>query len=477
MFAGGLRDMVEDPSLPSEVEARVGTTLCRKYRLDAVLGIGGMAAVYAATHRNQAELAIKILHSELGADPDVCTRFLREAYAANSVKHRGVVKIVDDDVAEDGAAFLVMERLRGTGVEDLRVRCGGRMGLDGAVYIVEQLLDVLSAAHEQGIVHRDVKPANLFVTSEGEVKVLDFGIARIREAVANGLAITGAATVIGTPAYMAPEQALPGMTEIDERTDVWAAGATLFTLLSGETVHEGATSAEIVVKAATEPSRSLASVLPRVPRTIVEVVDCALAFEKDRRWKSAHDMRTALLAAYRLHLGRAPSRRSMAALLAAPMSGAALRAGTSEVRSKWSTTPSEPPSFGSADTIPSRTSVPIAADLPPRRRRRSRGWARAIWVLPVAAAMGTLALIGRSTMSGPEAAGSNAAAASNGPPALEAVAAVDPRFDEPALRDVVTAPAPPSTGATDLVVSPRAVGSPWRRRLVVDAGASRRGAE
>ena len=114
MFAGGLRDMVEDPSLPSEVEARVGTTLSRKYRLDAVLGIGGMAAVYAATHRNQAELAIKILHSELGADPDVCTRFLREAYAANSVKHRGVVKIVDDDVAS--AEKQLTARLRDAGV-------------------------------------------------------------------------------------------------------------------------------------------------------------------------------------------------------------------------------------------------------------------------------------------------------------------------------------------------------------------------
>ena len=153
--------------------------------------------------------------------------------------------------------FLVMERLRGIGVEELRERAGGTVGLTAAVGIVEQLLDVLAAAHAQGIVHRDVKPGNLFVTGEGEVKVLDFGIARIRAVVANDLSLTGAATIMGTPTFMAPEQALPGMAEIDERTDVWAAGATLFALLSGHTVHEGATLGEVLFKASMEPCRSL----------------------------------------------------------------------------------------------------------------------------------------------------------------------------------------------------------------------------
>src|ERR1700722_8655888 len=112
--------MVELPSFPSDAEARVGTTLCRgKYRLDRVLGIGGMATVYAATHRNQAELAVKMLHPELSMRSDVRTRFLREGYVANSIKHAGAVLVVDDDVAEDGGAFLVMELLRGLTVEEL----------------------------------------------------------------------------------------------------------------------------------------------------------------------------------------------------------------------------------------------------------------------------------------------------------------------------------------------------------------------
>jgi serine/threonine-protein kinase len=306
--------MVDDRDALADAQVRIGTILCGKYRLDAVIGVGGMATVYAATHRNRAELAIKILHHDLASEPGVRTRFLLEACSANSVKHQGVVKVVDDDVAEDGSAFLVMDRLKGSTAEELRERRGGKLGLHAAVAIVDQLLEVLAAAHAEGIVHRDVKPANLFVTTHGEVKVLDFGIARTREALPNDLCVTGAATIMGTPTYMAPEQALPGMTEIDERTDLWAAGATLFALVSGHTVHEGETAGDVVFKAATEPGRSLASVAPATPCAIAEVVDCALSFEKSARWGSADEMRTALRAAYRLHFGRAPSRTSLAVL-------------------------------------------------------------------------------------------------------------------------------------------------------------------
>jgi hypothetical protein len=312
-----------DPDFLSEAGTRVGATLCGKYRLDSILGVGGMATVYAATHRNRAELAVKVLHRELASDPSVRARFLREAYAVNSIKHRGVVKIVDDDIAEDGSAFLVMDRLEGETAEGLRDRNDGRVPLEAAVSIGEQLLDALRAAHAEGVVHRDVKPANLFVTNDGDVRVLDFGIARTREALASGLSLTGAVTIMGTPTYMAPEQALPGMTEIDERTDVWAAGATLFALLSGRPVHEAGSVGDLLARAAMNPAPSLASIMPRAPRAIVEVVDLALAFEKAGRWASAEDMRTALLAAHRFHFGRGPSRASLARLVGPPSRGAA----------------------------------------------------------------------------------------------------------------------------------------------------------
>src|SRR5580704_6304980 len=166
---------------PSGTGPRVGTVLRGKYRLDRVIGAGGMAVVYKATHRNHAEFAVKMLHPELSIREDIRSRFLREGYTANAVKHAGAVRVVDDDVAEDGAAFLVMELLDGISAEDLWFECERRIPLRAVIAIAHQLLDVLASAHDKSIVHRDIKPANLFVTRLGDVKVLDFGIARLRD--------------------------------------------------------------------------------------------------------------------------------------------------------------------------------------------------------------------------------------------------------------------------------------------------------
>src|SRR5450631_3440742 len=163
--------------------------------------MGGMAAVYSATHRNAAEFAVKVLHTELSFNEEFRTRFLREGYAANSVKHPGVGQVVDDDVGEDGSAFLVMERLHGGGL-DVVAEKNGCLPASAAMGIVDQLLDVLGAAHEKGVVHRDIKPANLFLTRDGTVKVLDFGIARARDTLAKGGAATGTGLIMGTPAFM-----------------------------------------------------------------------------------------------------------------------------------------------------------------------------------------------------------------------------------------------------------------------------------
>jgi serine/threonine protein kinase/tetratricopeptide (TPR) repeat protein len=276
---------------------RLGTTLNGKYRLDALIGIGGMAAVYRASHRNRAQLAVKMLHPELSLNLDIRARFLREGYAANTVSHPGAVLVTDDDIAEDGSAFLVMELLDGASVEELWGGFARKMPLPLAKDIVLQLLDVLAAAHAAGIVHRDIKPANLFVTRSGAVKVLDFGIARVLQSASDGSLATAAGIPMGTPAFMAPEQALGRVAQIDAKTDLWAAGATLFTLLSGETVHDAPSGAEIIVHAATRPARSLSEVAPDVPKGVVEVVDRALAFQAKDRWPSALAMAEALAAA------------------------------------------------------------------------------------------------------------------------------------------------------------------------------------
>ena len=304
-----MSDSAHEDELRKRAQKRVGSTLKGKYTIDRVLGIGGMAVVYAVTHRNQAELALKMLHPELGLHGDVRTRFLREGYAANSVKHPGVVMVVDDDVAEDGSAFLVMERLHGDTVEAVWEEHGLRLPLRIAAAVVDQLLDVLSAAHAKDIVHRDIKPANLFLTDDGTVKVLDFGIARARDALAssNGQQ-TGSGIVLGTPAFMAPEQALAKTKEIDQRTDVWAAGATLFSLVAGQLVHVGSNAPQLLVQAATENARSLAAVAPDAPPAFVDVVARALAFEREDRYPTAKAMQAALRDACRECFGDAPKK-------------------------------------------------------------------------------------------------------------------------------------------------------------------------
>ena len=136
-----------------------------------------------------------------------------------------------------------------------------------------QLLDVLSAAHGRGLIHRYIKPGNLMLTHEGYVKVLDFGIARLRDVASAKATQTG--MVMGTPAFMAPEHALAKTEMIDHQTDLWAVGATMFTLATGKLVHEADNAQQILVKAATTPARPLRTVLPEVPEVLCEVVDRA----------------------------------------------------------------------------------------------------------------------------------------------------------------------------------------------------------
>jgi serine/threonine-protein kinase len=298
--------MVSPRDLDQIVASRLGTTLMGKYRLDSVLGYGGMAAVYAATHRNSKRVAVKILHQELRANSSARLHFQREGYAANRVAHRGVVRVDDDDVTDDGTFFIVMELLEGMRVEQLRKNHGGRLPLDAAVSIGEQLLDVLRAAHDKNVIHRDIKPANLFLLSDGSLKVLDFGIARIRDETQSAEAQTTMGGFFGTPGFMAPEQAAGRSHLVDGRTDLWAVAATLFHLLTGEFVHSAQSAQELVICSARDAPRPLETLLPDLPPALARVVNRGLAFDKTQRWPSAREMRDALLRAHREAFDRAP---------------------------------------------------------------------------------------------------------------------------------------------------------------------------
>jgi serine/threonine protein kinase len=220
-------------------------------------------------------------------------RFLREGYFANRVRHPGIVRVIDDDIDDDGSTFLVMELLEGLTLSHLWESAGRQIPMLRMGAILDSILDVLEAVHAEGIVHRDVKPDNVFLTASS-LKLLDLGIARLLE---EHMRMTASGQMMGTPEFVAPEQAAGKPREIDARTDIYSVGATAFTLLTGRFVHEGRGAMETMIFAATRPARSLFDVWPDAPPLLANVVDIALSFDKVRRWPNASAMRTALQSA------------------------------------------------------------------------------------------------------------------------------------------------------------------------------------
>ncbi len=278
---------MSDARLRAQCEARLGTTLRGKWVLEKLVGIGGMAAVYAGAHKIGRRDAIKILHAEVAKSTEIRTRFEQEAAVANSFSHPGAVEIRDIDVTEDGCPFLVMEFLQGETLGEWARRLfekGQEFPLEDLMRFTSELLSALGAAHAQGIVHRDIKLDNVFITESGSVKVLDFGIARL----AHGRAITVAGARLGTAAYMAPEQVRG--EQVDGRADLFSVGATLYRLLSKQRIHEANSEADLFIRMGTEQAPAILSVAPEVPADIAAIVDRSLKFKADQRYPNAAAM-------------------------------------------------------------------------------------------------------------------------------------------------------------------------------------------
>ena len=285
-----------------QAQARIGQTFANKWVVNRLLDVGGMASVYAATHRNGNRVALKVLHPTFADVEEAKPRFLAEGYVANRVGHPGAVKVLDDDHLPDGTPFLVMELLEG---ESLESRLNKRTSLNPAAvaFAADRVLDVLFSAHKQGIVHRDIKPGNVFLTRDHQVKVLDFGLARVREGAFKGKA-TRPGMVLGTVSYMPPEQARAKRELIDARTDIWAVGATMWRALTGTYVHEGNSPQDRLLAAISRHAPPIRSLHPEVPEPYAAVVDRALQFQMNDRWNDAREMQRALATAYATVEGR-----------------------------------------------------------------------------------------------------------------------------------------------------------------------------
>lgn len=289
-ITGSARDARVSDVVPVRRAPQVGDLLDGMWRLEAILGRGGSALVFAATHLDGRRAAVKVLHEDLCWDPNIVARFLGDGRIARLVRHPGVVIPLHEGATESGIPFLVVERLDGRTLEE-RIETRGPLSLDEATAMTRALLDVLAATHERAIIHRDVKPENVFLTRGGRLKLIDFGIARPPAAMAMERTVEW--TVMGTPAFMSPEQARGIWREIDARSDLWAVGATFFRAVTGRLLRNHATVMQDLVHAM-RPLEPMSMLAPELPEPLRWWLDRALAFERQDRFATAWEMSAAL---------------------------------------------------------------------------------------------------------------------------------------------------------------------------------------
>ena len=263
----------------------VGTVLGGSYRITRLIGQGGMGAVYEGVQvRLERRVAIKLMARELSANPEAIARFRREAEVTSQLGHPHIVQVFDFGEAPGGEPYLVMEYLEGEDLEK-RIQRVGRLPPAAVSHIVRQVSSALSATHAKGIVHRDLKPANVFLLSvEGEtdfVKVVDFGISKVRSATTK---LTAALAVMGTPNYLAPEQAAGRVNDIDARTDQWALACIAYELLAGRPPFVGEDVASLLYQVIHQAPAPLREVHPGLPGAFEGVLGRALSKTQAERF-------------------------------------------------------------------------------------------------------------------------------------------------------------------------------------------------
>src|SRR2546421_5281052 len=284
--------LLQNPSDPL-----LGQTLAGKYRVEKLIKRGGMGAIYQGKHvLIDKTVAIKVLRPSLALDDDVVARFSREAKAASRISHPHAVSVTDFGESENGIVFLVMEYLDGRTLKEI-IKSEGPMALDRVVEIVRQVAGALDAAHEQGVVHRDLKSDNIMLSQTNGsdwAKVLDFGIAKIQQPEGrHDVDITAANLVVGTPQYMSPEQCSQS-GPIDARSDIYSFGIIVYEMLAGRVPFTGESPTVIMMKQVQDSPPSILEARPELAPGVAQVISKALAKQPADRFQSAGELSAAL---------------------------------------------------------------------------------------------------------------------------------------------------------------------------------------
>ncbi|MCA9626689.1 MAG: serine/threonine protein kinase, partial [Myxococcales bacterium] len=273
-----------------------GDVIRGKYRIIRLIGDGGMGSVFEAKHEVLGTpVALKFLHPELAKRPGLVSRFLQEAKVSASIQSPHVTRVTDVDQTEDGAAFIVMELLSGEPLQNLLDR-EHKLPRDRAIDFALQMLSGLEAAHALGVVHRDLKPDNVFITSTTGgplLRLLDFGIAKLRETNEYKKGLTRPGAIMGTPEYMAPEQAYSA-DQVDHRADIYSMGAMLYEMLVGQRPANGEDAHVIISQVTTGRVKRITEYDQTIPEPLAEVIHKAMAPRPEDRFASATEMRLAL---------------------------------------------------------------------------------------------------------------------------------------------------------------------------------------
>ena len=451
------------------------------YRIVRPLGKGGMGVVLEAERQDiDRRAAIKILHPELANNEEYAQRFLNEARAVNSIRHPGIVEIYDHGKLDDGTTYLIMEFIEGETLTRRLKNSGGVLPVEDATWICREVALAVAAAHKRGIIHRDLKPDNIMIAADvhsprGErVKLLDFGIAKMRKGPGLAKAETAVGTVMGTLWYMSPEQ-LKNTADVDDRADVYSLGALLFHLLTGQPPFRASTEAEQIALHLMQTPPPVRSLAPDVPDALGQLVDRMLLKDSQQR----------------------PSMLEVAAQLGAAASGAPLLSGLAPKESgqqapiSFRNDAGGPVSTGSGarrlGLPPSSSSTMSGAasevDVVPMSRRRRR-----LFAIAAVALAPTLAVLIWATTRPPKPPREETSIAATSVPANPAAApAVPPAAKEapansgasspsgaqsPPIAPSVPVVAPPNSPATPVVkkvgAAPAPASQPFAARCIID---------